>query len=269
MRHGTGCGLMILLFCGLGPAQTVKIAIAPDTLLRTRLESGLVRKESRQAQIAALFTEVGCVPEEQQLDRHSGNVICTLPGASLETIVVGGHFDYAERGTGVLDDWSGSALLASLFQSLKNIPRHHTYVFIAFAAEEAGLKGSRKYVGSLSPEQKKAIVAFVNLECLGAAGPKVWSSHATPVLLTKLEQVARSIAIPLEGVNVENIGVDDSSSFRAAKIPVLTLHSVTQQTLHLLHSTSDNLSAIRMEDYSAAYKLAAYYLAFLDETPIP
>jgi len=42
------------------------------------------------------------------------------------------------------------------------------------------------------------------------------------------------------------------------------LHSVTQQTLPMLHSDSDNLSAIRLDDYRDSYQLIAEYLAYLD-----
>lgn len=241
------------------------MGLAPETLVRSRLDKGVTRQSERQAQISALFVEAGCVPEEQKVDRRASNVICALPGETSETIVVGGHFDFVERGAGIVDDWSGVALLPSLYQGLKTKPRRHTYVFIAFAAEETGLNGSGKYVKGLSREQRKQVYAFINLECLGVAPPYVWLSRANPALAAKLAQVAQAIGVPLKGVNVDQIGDDDSHPFRDAGIPVLTLHSTNQLNLGLLHSAADNLKAIRMDDYMAAYKLAAYFLSWLDE----
>jgi hypothetical protein len=53
-------------------------------------------------------------------------------------------------------------------------------------------------------------------------------------------------------------------SFLNARIPVLTIHSVTSQTLHILHHPGDKVSAIHPDDYYTAYRLAAAYLAYLD-----
>jgi len=57
---------------------------------------------------------------------------------------------------------------------------------------------------------------------------------------------------------------DDSRSFRNAKIPAVVIHSITQETLRILHSTNDNLKAIDPKHYYDAYRLSAVYLASLD-----
>ena len=63
------------------------------------------------------------------------NVICTLKGSVPDegAIVVGGHFDLVEVGTGAVDDWSGAVLLPSLYQTLTAQPHRHDFVFVAFA----------------------------------------------------------------------------------------------------------------------------------------
>jgi hypothetical protein len=63
---------------------------------------------------------------------------------------------------------------------------------------------------------------------------------------------------------VEKVGTTDSDPFRDAKIPVLTIHSVTQDTFHILHTADDNFSAIKMDDYYDTYCLVALYLSYLD-----
>ena len=60
------------------------------------------------------------------------------------------------------------------------------------------------------------------------------------------------------------VGDDDSHPFLSARIPVITLHSVTQETLGLLHTPRDQIGAIHLDDLYEAYKLAASYLAALD-----
>lgn len=177
--------------------------------------------------------------------------------------MIGGHFDFASEGKGIVDDWSGASLLPSLFHALKARPRQHTYVFVAFAGEERGLLGSERYVKGLG-DQKSMIRAFINLECLGLSPVKVCASRSDRVLLSRLVEVARTTQSPLEGVNVDQVGEDDTRSFMAAKIPVLTIHSVTQATWPILHSPRDRLDAIHLNEYYDAYKLTAFYLAYLD-----
>jgi len=253
-----------VLIATAGPADTLSIDLAGRALLQSRLESGLAPLRQREAIILRLFHDAGCAAEGQRVDRHFGNVVCTLPGETDSVIAVGGHFDFVEAGSGIVDDWSGASLLPSLYQALKSRPRKHTFVFAAFAAEERGMVGSSRYVKNLSPAQRKLIHAFVNLECLGVSTVNVWLSRSTPALVSRLREVARAIDVPLHGVDVDQVGDDDTHPFLAAHIPVISIHSVTNDTFPILHTKRDRMDAIRFDDYYAAYQLAAYYLAYLD-----
>ncbi len=42
------------------------------------------------------------------------------------------------------------------------------------------------------------------------------------------------------------------------------LHSVTQDRFGILHSSLDDLAAVRLNDYYDTYRLLAAYLAYLD-----
>jgi hypothetical protein len=63
---------------------------------------------------------------------------------------------------------------------------------------------------------------------------------------------------------VDGVATSDSDTFRNANIPEICVHSVTQDTLKVLHSRSDQMSAIRRNDYYETYRLMASYLAALD-----
>lgn len=256
--------LLVLAFGVSCCAETLQVDLAPEALLKTRLESGAVSMKQRETAIEQLFLEAGCRAGEQPISKHAGDVVCTLPGETGSTIVVGGHFDFVERGKGIVDDWSGASLLPTLYQSLKNLPRHHTYVFVAFADEERGLVGSSKFVKSMSADEKAHITAFINLECLGLSPPKVWTNRSAKTLVLRLSEVSHAINIDLLGANVDLIGDDDTHPFFSARIPVISIHSLTQGTLNVLHSRRDRVSAIDLGDYYSAYKLVAYYLAYLD-----
>ena len=263
-RRTSRTAAVAVLLTGFGLAQNLYIDRVAEAVVKKRLASGEVKPRQRQAAIRDLFGEVGCTVEEQPIDKNSGNVICTLPGQTSSTIVVGGHFDFVDRGRGIVDDWSGVSLLPSLYESLKGRHHQHTYVFVAFAGEERGLVGSSRFVKKLTPDQKAQIRAFINLECLGLTPVKVWVHRSTPALVARLIEVARAINTTVQGVDVERVGDDDTHPFLSAHIPVISIHSVTQETFPILHTVRDRLEAIHFDDYYTAYKLAAYYLAYLD-----
>lgn len=70
--------------------------------------------------------------------------------------------------------------------------------------------------------------------------------------------------LPIAAVNVDQVGTTDSEAFARFKIPRITIHSLTQETLPILHSKNDAMTAVHMDDYYASYRLIAGYLAFLD-----
>jgi len=109
----------------------------------------------------------------------------------------------------------------------------------------------------------------VNFDSLGLGPTDVWASHADKVLLDALASVAMASKLPVTTMNVDNLGTADSESFARYQIPRITLHSVTQQTWSILHSPSDRLAAIKMNDYYDSYKLIAEYLAYLDDVLKP
>ena len=213
-----------------------------------------------------MFREAGCQPTEQPVKGlRQPNIICTLPGTSDSVILVGAHFDHADEGDGIVDNWSGVSLLPSLYQSLSGASRSHTLIFVGFAGEEQGMVGADFYVKQLTPEQRKQIVAMVNLECLGVSPTKVWTTHSEPLLTSILLAVSQSLHLPLSDVSVERVGTTDSESFAHYKIPRITIHSITQETWPLLHSPRDNIKAIQYNLYYDSYTLIAAYLAVLDQ----
>ncbi len=251
-------------------AQRISYHRVEQGTVEQRLKTAPAKNPEREPKLHQLFEGAGCTGEALKEAAVKGskspNLICTLQGESDSVIVVGAHFDKVAAGEGVVDNWSGASLLPSLFESLNGEPRRHTFVFIGFTDEEKGLVGSEAYAKRLTPEERGKIRAMVNMDSLGLSPTKVWLSRADKDLAEALNQVAYTMQLPLAYVNVEQVGSSDSESFAKRKIPSLTIHSVTQETFPILHSSKDQLSAIRMDDYYATYRLIAVYLAYLDQT---
>ena len=184
------CLSPLLTLCGARClAQGIDIQFEPleREVIEKRLKLASKHDTERESILEKLFHEAGCNDEhltQQTLKHHPvPNLICTQSGTGDGIIIVGGHMDHVSAGRGVVDDWSGAALLPSLFQSLRDQPRKHTFVFVGFTEEEEGLVGSRFFVNQLEKEQIAKIRAMVNLECLGLSPPEVWGHHADPALM--------------------------------------------------------------------------------------
>jgi hypothetical protein len=222
----------------------------------------------RAARLKKLLLDAGCSQAELQeqtvKSKQPPNVMCILPGSTDQVVVVGAHFDHVESGDGVVDNWSGASLLPSLLFTVRQEPREHTYIFIGFMGEEHQLQGSEYYVKHLSPEQRSRMQAMINLDTLGLGPTEVWASHADSALLGAFAGVAKALQIPVSAMNADNVGTTDSESFARYHIPRMTIHTLTNDTLQVLHSSKDRLDKIRMGDYYDTYQLTAGYLVYLD-----
>lgn len=218
-----------------------------------------------------MFADAGCddqhLSEQQVKGSKLPNVICILPGSSDKVIIVGAHFDRVSDGDGVVDNWSGASLLASLYEAVKIESRKHTYIFIGFTDEEKGEVGSRFYVRQMTKEQVVATDAMVNMDTLGLASTEVWLGHSDKTLTNALVYIAKQLNAPLTAVNVEQVGSTDAEQFSERKIPRITIHSLTQESwnAHILHTSKDKFSAMHLDDYYQTYCVLGAYLAFLDQ----
>lgn len=258
--------LAFLIVAATRGETPVAYRLADQMTVQDRLGSFARDNRVRGERISLLFEKAGCTDLQRQKVRSLPNVICTLAGGGSDRIVVGAHYDKVKTGEGALDNWSGVALLPSLYQSLAGRRRRLTFVFVAFADEEKGLVGSRRYVKGLGKEGIARVKAMVNLDTLGLSPTKVWANRADRVLMALAANVAGTLDLPLSGMNVDGAGDSDSRPFYEKKIPVIDFHSVTQETLPLLHSDRDQMRALRIEEYMQTYRLLAGFLAYLDET---
>ncbi len=249
-------------------AQELQFAVVPRSVIEQRLSAFTRKNADREPALRRLFEAAGCTGDALTEQPYKGakepNLICTLTGEVESEILVGAHFDLVEKGSGVVDNWSGASLLASLYQGLADVPRRHTFRFVGFSGEERGLLGSRAYVRAME-KTHESVAAMVNLDTLGLAETEVWLSRADLNLAKWLGVAASTMNLPVSAVNVDGVGSTDSESFRAKKIPAITIHSLTTETLPLLHGPKDQVEAIHMDQYYRTFRLVLAYLALLDQ----
>jgi hypothetical protein len=211
------------------------------------------------------------------------NVVGVIPGTTYadEWVILGGHFDSFDGGTGGVDDGSGFSPGMEALRLIKEAggtPKR-SIAMILFAAEEIGLVGSQDWVADHADVHDK-IVTMINRDgspsaITGAVVPPAW------------EEALRVITAPLVDLNPKwpfelsvnhypsvkpiSPGGSDHSSFAMAGIPTFRFRTETDYSYgrawHTLYDTySELVPYTEHQQHSAlATAVVAYGIANLDE----
>ncbi len=230
-----------------------------------RLHTVVRGDQARLAKLKELFERAGCrgeqLTEQPVPELELPNLVCRLPGEAGGIIVVGAHYGAHPAGDGAVDNWSGAALLPSLYQSLRGRSRRHTFLFVGFAGGEPKHRGSKTFARSL---RKRDIRAMINLESIGMVRPLAWDYSNERRLARYLNRVSRTSMLPVDVMPPEKLGKTDAQAFARRGIPALTIHSVSPSNYMIRRDERDIVEAIRENEYYETYALAAAYLAYLD-----
>jgi len=86
----------------------------------------------------------------------SANVIGEITGSRKphEVVLIGGHLDSWDLGTGAIDDGAGIGITMAAAKLIAELPKHpaRTIRVVAFANEEQGLHGGKAYAGKHAGE---------------------------------------------------------------------------------------------------------------------
>lgn len=246
-------------------------AVPSDEDMHGRMDRLPSTNPERMKYIVDLFKLGGATDADirlQDAGRGRSNVIVTIKGRTDRVIVVGGHYDKVSEGLGKIDNGTGSTMVANLYQALHGTQPEATIVFIAFAREEEGLYGSQAYVRSLDKAARSKIDAMINLDTLAVDGTFSWKNNSTRAVLDRLAQVSRESGHALKE-DYLNGGDADSSTFRDAGIPAVTVYGASQDVIFdIIHSERDNMSAFNLQHYKNAYLLVLEAIKSLDRNPL-
>jgi hypothetical protein len=230
--------------------------------------------ESQRAdRLGELFREVGCNKLETRsaLGSQLPSVVCTLPGETDATIVIGANLDSSGSPEGV-DSWTDASLLPVLYKALRGERRHHTFEFVAFASpnptsllgRRAWRSGAQHYVNRFAPWTVGRIQAIVNLVAIGRGEASAWILHAHPDLLLDLMSVARVMDVRLWE---SGLGSYEYASKRVMRgVPTITLHSRDGAIGSGARPGHSDLAHIDPDSYFSTYRLLATYLGYLDQS---
>ena len=216
--------------------------------------------------ILQLDLDVGPGPSKTEY-----NVIGEIRGSVLpdEVVVIGGHLDSWDLGTGAIDDAAGVAITmaaGALIGQLKRAPRRTVRV-IAFANEEQALHGGNAYAAAhlaqLYDQQLGAESDF------GAGRIYAFRTGVAPAALPVIAQIAALLA-PLGIVHEAGKGGPgpDIGPFAKFGMPWAQLAQDGTDYFdyhHTANDTLDKIDAKALDQQVAAYAVLAYAAA---DTPV-
>lgn len=202
--------------------------------------------------------------------RQSGNVVADLPGTdpSAGTIVIGGHLDSWDLGTGAIDDAAGVAITTAAAKQIMDSgmrPRR-TIRVVWFGSEEIGGGGGEAYLDAHKSEK----IALAGESDFGA--DRVWRFNVTmPPAATAL---ANRIELLLEPLGIERgreaaDGGADAGPLIKAGAPGIDLNQDGLRYFDIHHTADDTLDKIDPAQLRQNVAAWAAVLAAAADAPEP
>jgi len=207
-------------------------------------------------------------------DAESANVIADIKGSEHpeQVVIVSGHLDSWDLGTGAIDDGAGVAVsmeTANLIQKLRLKPKR-TIRVIAWMNEENGEAGSKQYAKDY---QKEIPNHFAAMETDGGAGHPIGVNiKANPEVKKMFAPIANILQESGASILdlVEHCGAD-IEPLEKAGVPAFSPIQDNRFYFNYHHTAADTLDKIvpkELAENSAVVAVVAYALANM-ERPLP
>ncbi len=207
-------------------------------------------------------------------DAVSYNVIGDLKGSEHpeQVVVVSGHLDSWDLGTGAIDDGAGVVIAMQTQQLIKQLGLHtkRTIRFIAWMNEENGVVGGRTYAKDYAADIANHFAAIESDRGAGhPLGFEVTAKREALALLAPMAAVLQSSGAGLFKLTEDT--ETDISPLAAAGVPSFGLWQDTRTYFDYHHTAADTLDKVvprELAENAAAIAVLAYTLANLPQ-PLP
>ena len=205
-------------------------------------------------------------------DTDSFNVIADLPGTDKadEIVIVSGHLDSWDLGTGANDDGTGVVSAMAVIETLKKLdfrPRR-TIRVIAWMNEENGGRGAQAYLDANKADAAKHFAAIENDEGSG----RVFGMR-TSVPFESMKQFAplRAALVPMGAGALQRtdvLGTGDLHGIEAAGVPSFSPLIDDSTYFNYHHTPADTFDKVKPEDlrrHVAVMATTTWFLANMDQ----
>ncbi|NLE22806.1 MAG: M20/M25/M40 family metallo-hydrolase [Actinobacteria bacterium] len=268
--------------------QLTRVDNGDGTYTGLRRQAGTPGEVAAAEKIAAWFGAAGYQPTMQPFTYVRGgttyasqNVVAWRPadlkrrGEPTPLVIVGAHYDAVTAGQGADDNASGVGVMLEVAERLAHFKIDYDIVFVAFGAEEVGLRGSTYFANQLSAADVQRAICMVNFDSLlvgdklyihAGANGKTWARdamlrlirlHKLPIEIQPgLYLVEHPGADPGYAAGFTPDGFSDYTAFNRAGIPVAAFESTnweigdldgytqTEEYGSFWHTPSDTIAAI-------------------------
>jgi carboxypeptidase Q len=202
-----------------------------------------------------------------EADAESANVVGEIRGRELpdEVVLVGGHFDSWDVGTGASDDGVGCIVTWEAARVMKklNLRPRRTVRVVLFTNEENGLRGGTAYRDRYKAEAANHVLAIESDSGVFAPS-RIGFSGSTPA-----QRIMRDIGALLAPLGLPDIGsggggADIGPIAQAGKVPMLAYQGDPARYFTIHHTPADTVDRIAPEEVSkaaAALAVIAYVVA--------
>lgn len=207
------------------------------------VDAEILSKEIGKRNVSSVHILLSC---KTYPDVASFNVIGEIRGTEKpeEIVLVGGHLDSWDKGTGAHDDGSGVVQSVEVIRLIKNLKIHpkRTIRVVLFANEENGLKGGRAYAARESNKREKHIAAIES--DAGGTSPRGFGVSSDSLKYEKI----KSYSSLLEIVGAEKIikggGGADISTLESLGTTMIGLNPDPQRYFDYHHSNNDTIDKV-------------------------
>jgi hypothetical protein len=206
-------------------------------------------------------------------DADSFNVIADFPGTDKadEIVIVSGHLDSWDLGTGANDDAAGVVSAMAVVDTLKKLdfaPRR-TIRVIAWANEENGTRGASTYV-----EANRALAPkhFAAIETDGGSGRPFGMRHSAPYAAVKS---FAPLQASLEGMGAaamqrgDVLGTGDLSGLEQLGVPCFSPLIDGADYFNYHHTAADTLDKVNPDNLKRHVALVTGYTWYLANMEAP
>lgn len=206
-------------------------------------------------------------------DADGANLIADWPGREKpdEVVVVSGHLDSWDLGTGAIDDGGGVIAAAAVIDVLRQLDAHprRTVRFIAWANEENGGRGGQAYADSVADALALQTAAIESDAGSGhAMGITAAIAHDA---LARLKPVALALQ-PLGAAVLRRADTAqgaDIARLQKAGVPGFSPLVDQRHYFDFHHTAADTLDKIAPQELRAQVAVLAVLAYFLAEVPDP
>ena len=214
---------------------------------------------------AKMFIKTTC---QTLPDAESYNVIGEWKGSEKpnEYIVVGGHLDAWDNGSGAHDDGAGcvqSMEVMRIFKAIGYQPKHSLRV-VLFMNEENGLRGGKEYAKQ-AKEKKETHIAAIESDA-GGFTPRGFSFDAPNWFMNSVKNY-KPLLLPYDLNDLDAIGGGpDISPLKEQGVPLAELMPDSQRYFDYHHTADDTFDKVNKRELELGAAAMAALIYLIDNT---